>query len=302
MRIGLQIIRFDWPGSPQNLGPTLAHIATTAEQAGFASLWVMDHLFQMGGEFGPADAPMLEGYSAITYLAARTSQIRVGVLVTGNVYRHPGLLIKTVSTLDVLSGGRAYLGIGAGWYEREARGLGLPFPPRDERFGRLEETLQIARHMLRGDRSPYLGRYYSLTEPINCPQPLRRPSLPILIGGEGERKTLRLVAQYGDACNLHLGATRAEFAEGLPRIQHKLTVLQQHCQTFGREYAEIERTALATVHLAPGHIQADEIVQVCHSLAAVGIEHVIFNMPNAHEITPLEVFGEEIIPIVASYY
>jgi F420-dependent oxidoreductase-like protein len=301
MRIGLQIIRFDWPGSPQNLGPTLANIATTADQAGFASLWVMDHLFQMGDEFGPADAPMLEGYSTITYLAARTSQIHVGVLVTGNVYRHPGLLIKTVSTLDVLSGGRAYLGIGAGWYEREARGLGLPFPPLNERFERLEETLQIAKHMWRGDRSPYVGRYYCLTEPINCPQPLRRPSPPILIGGDGERRTLRLVAQYGDACNLYLGATSAEFAEGLPRIQHKLTVLQQHCQTLGRVYEEIERTVLATVHLAPGHMQVDEIVQLCRSLAAVGIQHVIFNMPNVHEIAPLEVFGEEIIPIVASY-
>ena len=299
MRIGLQIIRFDWPGSPQNLGPTLANIATTAEQAGFASLWVMDHLFQMGEEFGPADAPMLEGYSTIAYLAARTSRIQVGVLVTGNTYRHPGLLIKTVSTLDVLSGGRAYLGIGAGWYEREAHGLGLPFPPRGERFERLEETLQIARQMWRGDRAPYVGRHYGLTEPINSPQPLRWPAPPILIGGEGERKTLRLVAQYGDACNLYAGATSADFAKRVPGIEHKLAVLREHCQTVGRVYEEIERTALATVHIAPGHMQADEVVQLCRALAAVGIQHVIFNMPNVHELAMLEVFGEEIIPKVA---
>jgi F420-dependent oxidoreductase-like protein len=302
MRIGLQIIRFDWLGTPQTLGPTLATIAKTADQAGFASLWVMDHFFQMGAEFGPAEAPMLEGYSAIAYLAAWTSRIRVGVLVTGNPYRHPGLLIKTVSTLDVLSGGRAYLGLGAGWYEREARGLGVPFPSLHERFERLEETLQIARQMWRGDRSPYVGRHYQLAEPINCPQPLSTPAPPILIGGEGERKTLRLVAQYGDACNLYLGATLAEFAERLPVIQRKLVILRQHCETFGRAYEEIERTVLATAHLTPGHMQVGDILELCRSLADAGIQHVIFNMPNVHEISPLEVFGEEIIPIVAAYH
>lgn len=175
----------------------------------------MDHLFQMGDEFGPADAPVLEGYSTINYLAALTQRIRLGILVTGSFYRSPALLIKMVSTLDVLSGGRAYLGIGAGWYQREARGLGLPLPDVKERFERLEETLQIAKHMRSGQRTPYLGRYYQLQEPINSPQPLQQLHPPILIGGEGEKKALRLVAQYGDACNLYAVGAQMNTPQGL---------------------------------------------------------------------------------------
>lgn len=175
MKVGLQIIRFDWSNNMRDIRERLTDIAKLADEAGFYSLWVMDHFFQMGGEFGPADAPMLEGYSTINYLAAITRHVRLGTLVTGNSYRYPGVLIKMVSTLDVLSGGRAYLGIGAGWYQREARGLGLPLPDVNERFARLEETLQIAKHMWSGQRTPYLGRYYQLQEPINCPQPLQQP-------------------------------------------------------------------------------------------------------------------------------
>src|SRR5262245_22490295 len=301
MRIGLQVIRFDWPDTPHSIGTTLANIARMADGYGFASLWVMDHFFQMGEPFGPVDAPMLEGYSAIAYLVGITRRIKVGVLVAGNVYRHPGILIKTVSTLDVLSGGRAYFGIGAGWYEQEARGLGVSFPPLRERFERLEETLRIAKHMWSGDRTPYIGHYYQLEEPINSPQPLSTPHPPILIGGGGEQKTLRLVASYADACNLHAGDALENYAKKVQAIQHKLTVLQRHCEVVGRPYDAIERTALATIHLGSGGVTVRAVVELCRSLADIGIQHVIFNMPNAHELTPIDIFGREIIPVVAGF-
>jgi F420-dependent oxidoreductase-like protein len=295
LKIGLQIIRFNWP---DQIGKRLAEIAKLADETGFASLWVMDHFFQMGGEFGPAEEPMLEGYSTIAYLAALTQQIRVGVLVTGSSYRHPGLLIKAVSTLDVLSGGRAYFGIGAGWYEREARGLGLPLPNVKERFERLEEILQIAKQMWAGERTPYLGKYYQLQEPINCPPPLQQPHPPILIGGEGERKALRLVAMYGDACNLYAGGNADEYPEGLQSIRHKLARLQQHCEAVGRSYEEIERTVLAGVQVTEKSRIVDEVIPLCQSLAELGVQHVIFNMPQGYEMKPLEVFGKEILPRV----
>jgi F420-dependent oxidoreductase-like protein len=277
----------------------LRDIAKLADESGFYSLWVMDHLFQMGDEFGPADAPMLEGYSTINYLAAITERVRVGILVTGNSYRNPGLLIKMVSTLDVLSGGRAYLGIGAGWYKREARGLGFPLPDVKERFERLEETLQIANHMWSGQRTPYLGRYYQLQEPINCPQPLQQPHPLILIGGEGEKKTLRLVAQYGDACNLHAGGNSNEYSAGIESIRSKLVVLQIHCDIIGRSYNDIERTALAGVDLAQPSTAINDAARLCESLAKLGIQHVIFNIPNAHDFKLWENFVKEIIPTVA---
>ena len=300
MKVGLQIIRFDWSNNMHNIRDRLTDIAKLADEAGFYSLWVMDHFFQMGGEFGPADAPMLEGYSTINYLAGITSRVRVGTLVTGNSYRYPGLLIKMVSTLDVLSGGRAYLGIGAGWYQREARGLGLPLPAVNERFARLEETLQIAKHMWSGQRTPYLGKYYQLQEPINCPQPLQQPHPPILIGGEGKRKTLRLVAQYGDACNLFAGGNASEYAEGIESIRSKLAVLRQHCEIIGRPYDEIERTALVGAHLTQTPTANSDIVRLCQSLAELGVQHVIFNMPN-YELKLLETFIKEILPKVEKF-
>lgn len=299
MHVGLQVMRFDWPQQPHSIGTTLADIGRMADEQGFASLWVMDHFFQMGEPFGPADAPMLEGYSAISYLAGITRRIRLGVLVTGNLYRHPGLLVKTVTTLDVLSGGRAYFGIGAGWYKREALGLGVPFPPLKERFERLEETLRIAKQMWSGDRSPFTGRYYQLEEPINSPPALSRPHPPILIGGSGERKTLRLVAAYGDACNLYAGGEHEEYAEGIVEVRQKLDVLQRHCEAVNRPYSEIERTVLAGVHLAPGKATPKDVIALCRNLADIGVQHVIFNMPNLYELTPLEIFGREIIPAVA---
>ena len=301
MKVGLQIIRFDWSNNMHAICGRLRDIAKLADESGFYSLWVMDHLFQMGDEFGPVDAPMLEGYSTINYLAAITQHVRLGILVTGISYRNPGLLIKMVSTLDVLSGGRAYLGIGAGWYKREARGLGLPLPDIKERFERLEETLQIANHMWSGERTPYLGRYYQLQEPINCPQPLQQPHPPILIGGEGEKKTLRLVAQYGDACNLFAGGNSNEYSEGIESIRSKLAVLQRHCDPLGRPYNDIERTALAGVDLAqPAAIR--DAARLCESLAELGVGHVIFNIPNAHDFKLFEKFAKEIIPTVTRLF
>jgi F420-dependent oxidoreductase-like protein len=291
MRIGLQIPSFTWPGGAAEIGPRLAEIAKTADEAGFYSLWVMDHFFQID-MLGPPDDPMLESYGALSYLAGITRRAKLGTLVTGVTYRHPGILVKTVSTLDVLSGGRAYLGIGAAWNEREAVGLGAPFPPVKERFERLEETLQIVQRMWANNREPYQGQHYHLAEPINSPQPLSRPHPPILIGGMGENKTLRLVAQYADACNLF-----AFF--GNDALRQKLDALKRHCEALGRPYEEIERTALGTVHLAPEGMSVAQVIETCRGLADLGIQHLIFNMPNVHEIWPLEQFGREIIPLVA---
>jgi F420-dependent oxidoreductase-like protein len=292
MKIGLQVPSFSWPEGPAGLGVKLAEIARAADTAGFASMWVMDHFFQISPGLGAADDPMLEAYTTLGYLAGVTRRVRLGALVTGVIYRYPSFLVKAASALDVLSGGRAYLGIGAAWYEREARGLGFPFPPLKERFERLEEALQIAQHMWSGNLAPYQGRYYQLAEPINSPQPLSRPHPPIMVGGGGEKKTLRLVAQYADACNLFVGA-------GMDQIAHKLDVLKRHCEALGRPYDEIERTTLGTVHLASGHMSVADVMGTCRTLAEMGIQHAIFNMPNVHEITPLEVFGREIIPAAA---
>lgn len=293
MRIGLQIPSFTWPGGSTEIGPRLAEIAKTADEAGFYSLWVMDHFFQIE-VIGPPDDSMLESYATLSYLAGITQRVRLGALVTGVTYRHPGILIKTVSTLDVLSGGRAYLGIGAAWNERESVGLGVPFPPLKERFERLEETLQIAKQMWSGHREPYQGQHYHLAEPINSPQPLSQPHPPILIGGMGENKTLRLVAQYADASNLFAFV-------GNEALRQKLDVLKRHCEAVGRPYDEIERTALSTVHLASEGMTATQVIETCRGLADVGIQQVIFNMPNVHEIEPLERFGREIIPAVAEF-
>lgn len=291
MRVGLQIPNFTYPGGPQQLGPKLAEIARTADDQGFHSLWVMDHFFQIRG-IGPPENEMLEAYSALSHFAALTERVKLGALVTGVVYRHPGILAKTVTTLDVLSGGRAYLGIGAAWNEHESRALGVPFPTVADRFERLEETLQIAKQMWSDNDGAYEGKHYRLAQTLNSPQSLSQPHPPILIGGGGEKKTLRLVAQYADACNLFA-------AMGADVVRHKLDVLQRHCDDVGRDYDEIEKTTLDTVHLAPGEMSAADVIKRCETLAELGIEHAIVNMPNVHEITPLETFGKEIIPAVA---
>ena len=297
MKIGLQIPNFTYPSGPRELGKTLAEIARTADEAGFSSIWVMDHFFQIGDRahsrgLGPAEDEMLEGYSALSFLAGFTKKARLGTLVTGVVYRHPGILIKTVTTLDVLSGGRAYLGIGAAWNEREARGLGVPFPPVKERFERLEETLQIAKQMWSGNVDEYKGKHFQLAETLCSPQPLSKPHPPILIGGTGEKKTLRLVAKYADACNLFSGM-------GLETVRSKLDILKQHCENVGRDYSEIEKTTLGGAYLAPDQMSPKDVIETCRALADIGIQHAIFNLPNVHEIKPLETFGREIIPAVS---
>jgi F420-dependent oxidoreductase-like protein len=294
MKIGLQVPNFTWNKGPEHIRNILGEIARTADEAGFASLWVMDHFFQIGGNFGRAENEMLEGYSTLAYLAAMTKNVKLGALVTGVIYRHPGVLVKTVTTLDVLSGGRAYFGIGAGWYEREALALGIPFPPVAERFERLEETLQIALQMWSDNDGPYTGKHYQLAETMNHPQPKSKPHPPILIGGAGERKTLRLVARYADGCNL--------FARlGLDGLRQKLEVLKRHCDAENRDYASIEKTTLDTVHIAPGEMSPADMIAQCKELASLGIQQAIFNMPNVQEIKPLEIIGKEVIPVVAEF-
>jgi F420-dependent oxidoreductase-like protein len=288
VRIGLQVPSFSWP---EGIGPKLAEIGRTADETGFASLWVMDHFFQIGS-VGDVDEPMLEGYSALSYLAGVTERVKLGTLVTGVIYRYPGLLVKTATTLDVLSGGRAYLGIGAGWNERESRGLGVTFPSTRERFERLEEALQIAHQMWSGEVRPYEGEHYRLAEALNSPQALSDPHPPVMIGGMGEKRTLRLVAQYADACNLFTYG-------GSDVIRHKLEVLRGHCEDVGRDYEEIERTALGTAYLAEEGMGAEDVIDLCQEMSEASIQHLIFNMPNVHEIKPLVTFGKEIIPAVA---
>jgi F420-dependent oxidoreductase-like protein len=253
----------------------------------------MDHFFQIRG-VGEPDEPMLEAYNTLGYLAGLTQRVRLGTMVTGVVYRYPGILVKTATTLDVLSGGRSYFGIGAAWFEREARGLGVPFPPVKERFEQLEETLQIAKQMWSGKAAPYHGKHFQLEETLTRPQPVSKPHPPILIGGMGERKTLRLTAKYADACNLFARA-------GADVLRHKLEVLRRHCEAEGRPYEAIERTALGGVHLAPGEMSVAEVIENCRELAEIGIQHYIVNMPNVHEVEPVKTIGREVIPVVAGF-
>lgn len=291
MRLGLQIPSFTWPDGPAGLASRLRAIAQAADEGGFASLWVMDHFFQIP-PVGPAERDMLEGYSALAFLAAATWRATLGTLVTGVSYRHPGILVKTVSTLDVLSGGRAVLGIGAAWFEREHAGLGVPFPPLGERFERLEEALRIAKQMWSGEVAPFAGRHYRLAETLCVPQPLRRPHPPILIGGMGEKRTLRLVARHADACNLFTYMGAAE-------VGRKLEVLRRHCDAERRDYDAIERTTLGTVQLAPGKQTPADVVRELGALAKVGVQHAIVNLPNVHEIAPVERLAKEVLPEIA---
>jgi F420-dependent oxidoreductase-like protein len=292
MKIGLDVADFTWQAGPAKLGETLATIARTADQVGFDSLWVMDHFWQIRMN-GPADHEMLEGYSALSYMAGVTARVKLGTMVTGAIYRYPGVLAKTVTTLDVLSGGRAWLGIGAAWNEAESRGLGIPFPSMKERFERLEETLQICLQMWdgkRGSETPFRGAHYQLDRPLNSPQSLARPHPPILIGGGGEKKTLRLVAKYADACNLF----------PTPEIPHKLDVLRDHCRAEGRNYDDIEKTSLYTFDVGANGEKIPQVIAGLRWLAGMGIETVVGHVPKIDRITPLEIIGEKLIPAVAS--
>lgn len=297
MKIGLQVPQFKWQGGPGSLGSMLSEVARAADEAGFSSIWVMDHLFQIEMPGGwRADDPMLESYTTLGFLAGVTRHVRLGALVTATTYREPGLLVKAVTALDVLSGGRAWLGIGAGWYEREAQGLGLPFPPLKERFERLEETLQIALQMWSGtggagDVSAFMGKHHHLAEPLNSPQALSKPHPPILVGGAGEQKTLRLVARYADACNF--------FPMPEKVLSGKLDVLKRHCDAVGRDYDQIERTLLVPAN-QPGGIAAPDLIERCRAWAELGIQHIILSDPaGLDSITPLEDIGREVIPAVA---
>lgn len=286
MKIGLVISKFDWPQEPESVGPNLLKIARAAEAAGFDSIWVYDHFFQIGA----VSDPMLEAYTTLGFLAAVTKRVKLGTLVAGVIYREPALLVKAATALDVISGGRAYFGIGAAWYEEEAKGLGFTFPSTATRFEQLEETLQIAKQMWAGDTSSFHGNHFQLEKPINSPKPITKPHPPILIGGEGERKTLKLVAKYADATNM--------FARtGRERLVHKLDVLKKHCDSVGRNFDEIEKTLHASVGVDSSS-DADEIKRGCEAFAKIGFQHIMFSVGNAHEITPLEVFGKEVIPQV----
>lgn len=291
MKIGLQVPNFTWPGGAAAIGETLARIARGADDGGFESLWVMDHFFQIH-YIGPHEMDMLEGYNALGYLAALTRRVKLGTMVTGVTYRYPGVLVKTVTTLDVLSGGRAYFGIGAAWNEQESKGLGTPFPPLGTRFELLEEALQITKQMWSADNGAYHGKHNTLEETLCVPAPLTRPHPPILVAGGGEKKTLRLVAQYADACNLFGDADA---------VAAKLDILRRHCDDVKRDYSTIEVTTLGTAHLAPGEQSPKDIIAQCQALAKIGVHHAIFNMPNVHEIKPLDVFAKEIIPAVREF-
>jgi F420-dependent oxidoreductase-like protein len=290
MELGLHVSDFTWPGGAPTMASDLRRVAVTAEEQGFAKLSVMDHVWQIH-VVGPPENDMLEAYTALGYLAACTSRVQLLAWVTAVVYREPGLLAKAVTTLDVLSEGRAWLGIGAAWNEEESNGLGLPFPPTGERFERLEETLQICLQMWGDDESPYEGKHYKLGRTLNVPQSLQRPHPPILIGGGGEKKTLRMVAQYADACNLFPG----------PELERKLDILRGHCETVGRNYDDIEKTVMMPMDPGPDGEKVDEILGRLEQLAALGVTHTHSSVPNVASITPLEIIGEKIIPQAAKF-
>jgi F420-dependent oxidoreductase-like protein len=287
MKLGLQIPSFSWPGGTAAIGPTLGRIARQADDIGVDSIWVMDHFFQIRS-VGPAEEPMLEGWTALGFLAANTSRARLGLMVGGVHYRLPGLWVKAATTLDVLSGGRAWLGIGAAWNQDESESLGFPFPPLGERFEMLDETLQIAHQMLQGERgseAEFHGRQYNARRLMNSPQSISRPRIPIMIGGGGERKTLRLVAQYADATNVFGGPTA---------IHHKYEVLRQHCEEIGRDANEIERSTLQTINLAAE--SPAQVVDRFGELADAGAQHVVVNVPNVDDPSRLETIGRDILP------
>jgi F420-dependent oxidoreductase-like protein len=290
VKVGLQIPNFTWPGGPAELASTLGRIARTAEDAGFDSVWVMDHFFQIPF-VGAAEMEMMESYTTLGYLAGQTSRAGLGTMVTGVTYRYPGILIKQVTTLDVLSGGRAWLGIGAAWFDREHAGLGVPFPPLKERFERLEDALRIAHQMWSDDNGPFAGKHYQLSETINVPQAIQRPR--ILIGGGGEKKTLRLVAKYADACNI--------FAQSPEFVKHKLDVLREHCEREGRNYDDIEKTVLTVMAPGPNGENAAHIVDHFGQLAEIGVQAAIGAVIGGENLTPLEAIGRDVIPQVAKF-
>jgi F420-dependent oxidoreductase-like protein len=295
MKVGLQISSFTWPGGPEAIGPTLARVARQADDVGFDSIWVMDHFFQIRG-VGSVEEPMLEGMTTLGFLAAHTTRARLGLMVGGVHYRDAGLWVKATTTLDVLSGGRAWLGIGAAWNEMESRSLGFRFPPLGERFEQLEDTLRLAHAMWTGERGTEAavdGHHLHAERALNSPQSLSRPRVPIMVGGGGEKKTLRLVAQYADACNV-FGGPEA--------IARKYAILAEHCASVGRDPAEIERSTLQNVRLGPaerGRVETSAaVVDRFGELSDAGAQHVIFELKDVHEPAYLEQVGRDILPAV----
>ena len=287
MRLGLHYANFTHPDWEHRLAERLVETAKVADQGGVHWFTVMDHWFQMEPMGGPSQ-PMLEGYTTLGHLAAVTEHLRLSLLVTGTTYRHPGLLAKTVTTLDVLSGGRSMLGIGAAWYGREHAGLGVPFPSTGERFERLEETLQICRQMWSDDDGPYEGRHYQLAETVCVPPPAQQPRPPILIGGSGERKTLRLVAQYADACNL--------FGETPDAISHKLDVLRRHCDDVGTDYDAIQKTFMGRLDPA---VDPDGFLTAMAEYAALGIDLVTIYPLTEDPVAWTTTVAEDVVPRLA---
>jgi F420-dependent oxidoreductase-like protein len=292
MRLGLHLVDFTLPDGPSAIAGTLADLGRACDEAGVDTLTLMDHWFQL--EFlGDVTEPMLEGYTTLGFLAAHTSRVNLQLLMTGVTYRHPGLLAKIVSTLDVLSGGRAALGIGAAWYEREHLGLGVPFPPLAERFERLEETLQIAQQMWNPDNGPFHGKHFDLAETICSPQPLAR--IPIMVGGGGEKKTLRLVAKYADACNVFAGG-----GAGAEQVAHKLAVLRDWCEREGREYDDIRRTVLWNAPVGPDAAGGAAFVEEMRALADLGVQDVhVMPLPPTSSADPVgfvRALGEHVVP------
>jgi F420-dependent oxidoreductase-like protein len=288
VKLGLHISNFTWPDGAPKLAGVFADIASSADEAGFDRVSVMDHVWQIG-PIGPPEWPMLEAYTALGFLAAHTRTVKLLTLVTGVTYRSPGILAKAVTTLDVLSGGRAMLGIGAAWNEDESKGLGLLFPPTKERFERLEETLRIVKQMFTGDETPFEGKHYRLERLLSSPLPLSTPHPPILIGGGGEKKTLRLVAQYADSCNLFPG----------PEVQHKLDVLKQHCEDVGRDYDEIEKTVIYNMDLGEKGSRVGDVVEQMRRFAALGFTVTHGSVRNAYDTSQFEIFQREVLPAVA---
>ncbi|HYM84248.1 MAG TPA: LLM class F420-dependent oxidoreductase [Candidatus Dormibacteraeota bacterium] len=293
MKVGLQIPSYTWPGGAEAIAPMLGRVVRTADEVGFDSIWVMDHFFQIRS-VGPVTDPMLEGWTTLGWMAANTSRARLGLMVGGIHYRQPGLWLKAATTLDVLSGGRAWLGIGAAWNQQESEGLGFVFPPLAERFELLEDALRFAHAMWQGERGsegPLDGHHVQATRLLNSPQALTRPHPPIMVGGGGERKTLRLVARYADATNVFGGP------EG---IAHKYRVLREHCEAIGRPYDEIERSTLQSVDpAAHGHAggeSAGRIVDRLGELADAGAQHVVVNLRGTADPGRLETLGRDVIP------
>ena len=311
MKIGLQMPYFTYPGSggQEKLGETFGRIAQDADNGGFYSLWVMDHYFQLAG-FGPPELEMMEAYSTLSFAAGVTKKIKLGPLVVGVTYRHPSILVKTATTLDVLSGGRSYFGVGAAWFEREHLGLGVPFPPLKERFERLEEMLQIAHQMWSGERGKFDGQYHHLAETINSPNSVQRPHPPIMIGGTGEQKTFKFIAKYADACNIF---TR----DGVEYVKNKYDALRQRCEEEGRPYEEIEKTTLTSNLVVskdgsvpdeafkavtpPEAMSPAQAIEFFHQLAEIGTDHAIFNSAVAHIPGALDIWANEVIPAVEKF-